>query len=371
MRNMKNVSIGSTGCRKLLPVIFFTIFLISCSGESDNGSKSDAAPVRVTEVRQQSAPRTLHAVGNASASASVAIVPRVSGEIIAVNFTEGQDVKEGQALLQIDPRPYEAIVKEKKGALARSEAQYAKALEDRRRYQKLVGNGYVSRESFEQISTDAAALQATVISDRAAVENAMLDLSYCTVKAPISGRVGGLKIHKGNMIKSGSTESIVDIDCLEPCYVNFSVPEKNLPLLQAQLSNGQVNLHATPQGGEAQSGHLTLIDNNVDTKTGSIPLRGTFPNASRQLWPGQYVDVTLTLGQFDNALIVPAKAIQTGRDESYVYVVNDKKQAEYRKVKVIFSNNGESVIEGDVKPGEKVVIYGQVRLFPDAPVRIL
>lgn len=352
-------------------IMLFCLFLCACGENDKNASRGESAPVRVAEVRQQAAPRTLHAVGNARASASVAIVPRVSGEIVAINFVEGQDVKEGQALLQIDPRPYEAILKEKKGALARSEAQFAKALEDRRRYAKLVNNGYVSREAFEQTSTDAESLRATVLSDKAAVENAQLDLSYCSVTAPISGRIGALQIHKGNMIKSGSTEAIVNIDALEPCYVNFSIPEANLPLVQAQLATGPVSLVATAQGGQPQKGLLTLIDNNVDSKTGTIPLRGTFQNSDRQLWPGQYVEVSIPLGNFENALILPSKAVQTGRDESYIYVVNDDNKAEYRKIKVLFVNNGESVVEGDVKAGEKVVVEGQVRLAPGIPVRIL
>lgn len=356
---------------KIVLIFALIIFLSACGEDKKSKSGEEAAPVRVSEIRQQAAPRILHAVGNARASASVAIVPRVSGEIVAINFEEGQDVKEGQALLQIDPRPYEAILKEKRGALAKSQAQYTKAIEDKRRYGKLVSNGYVSREAFEQTSTDAEALRATVLSDKAAVENALLDLSYCTVNAPISGRIGALKIHKGNMIKSGSSEAIVHIDALEPCYVSFSIPEVNLPLIQAQLKNGSVSLHAVPQGGHPQDGKLTLIENNVDTKTGTIPLRGTFQNTDRTLWPGQYVDISIPLGQFEDALIVPSKAVQTGREGAYVFIVNDYNKVEYRKIKVLFINNGESVIEGDVKPGEKVVTEGQVRLVPDMAVKIL
>ena len=356
---------------KAIIIFIWTCLLCACGDGGKTQTGKEAAPVRVSEVRQQAAPRVLHAVGNANASASVAIVPRVSGEIVAINFTEGQDVQEGQELLQIDPRPYQALLKERKGALAKSQAQYNKAIEDRRRYAKLVSNGYVSKEAFEQTSTDAEALRATVLSDRAAVENAELDLSYCTVRAPISGRIGALKIHKGNMIKSGSTEAIVNIDTIEPCYVNFSIPEANLPLIQAQFTAGTVSLEATPQGGQPQKGVLDLIANNVDSKTGTIPLRGTFANGGRQLWPGQFVDVSIPLGNFENALVVPSRAVQTGRDESYVYVVNNDNKAEYRKIKVIFINNGESVIEGDVRAGEKVVVEGHVRLAPDTAVRIL
>lgn len=355
--------------KRLIPLLI--IFLTACGDTDKTKAREEAAPVRVSEIRQESAPRILRAVGSAKASASVAVMPRVSGEIISINFKEGQDVKEGQTLLQIDPRPYAAALKEKQGALAKSQAQYAKAAEDRKRFGRLVSNGYVSRDAYEQASTDAEALRATVLSDKAAAESAELDLAYCTITAPISGRIGSLKINKGNMIKSSSSEAIVNIDALEPCYVSFSIPEANLPLIQARLGAGPVKLTATPQGGRPQEGELTLIENSVDSKTGSIPLRGTFPNSDRGLWPGQYVEVSVPLGEFENALIVPSKAVQTGRDGSYIYVLNNDSKAEYRKVNVLFANNGESVIEGDVRPGEKAVTEGQVRLIPGMPARAL
>lgn len=357
--------------RRFFIVIASALLIVACSSNDQGHKGIESAPVRVAKVTQESTPRLLRAVGNARASASVGIVPRVAGEIMAVRFNEGQDVVEGQPLIEIDPRPYHAALQEKKGILAKSEAQLAKARDDRRRFGKLVDNGYVSQEAYQQTATDAEALRATVAADRAAVENAALDLAYCTLKAPISGRIGALQVDKGNMVKSGTSDPIATIDAITPIYVTFSVPEANLPVIQKQMESGMVKISATPTGGEPQSGFLTLVDNSVDTRTGTIKLRGHFPNQDRRLWPGQFVEVLLPLGVAENAIIVPSRAVQTGRDESFVYVVNNDGRADYRKVKQLFEHDGKSIVEADLKPGENVVIEGQVRLIPGAAVRIL
>lgn len=281
--------------------------------------------MRVTPVMRADVPRLLHVVGNVRASASVGVRPRVAGEIQQVHFTEGQDVQEGQPLITIDPRPFEAALREKRGLLAKSQAQLNKALDDMARYGKLVGGGYVSREAYEQTATQAAALRATVQSDKAAVESAALDLSYCTVVAPISGRVGALNVDRGNMVKSTDAAPVVTIDTLSPIYVSFSVPEAHLPVILDRMGGESVPVTATPAGGQAEQGLLTLVDNSVDTRTGTIRLRGTFENASRRLWPGQFVQVQLPLGMGSSVLTVPSRAVQSGRDESYVYVVDAKK----------------------------------------------
>lgn len=351
--------------------MFFCLCLL-CGCQNDNVKNSaPPAPVHVAVATGGSITRTLNAVGNVEASATVDIIPRVSGQITAVHFVEGDDVKEGQPLLEIDPRPYAAALAEKKANLARSEAQLAKAERDRRRYGQLVGNGYVSREAFEQAATDAAALRATVQADRAAVDMAALDLAYCNIKAPLSGRIGALKMQKGAMIKASDTAPIVTIDAITPCRVIFSVPEPHLPAIQERLRSGALGLTAIPHGGQPEQGQVTLMDNNVDSRTGSIRLRGEFANESRNLWPGQFVEVKLPLGEIEEALLVPAPAVQTGREESYVYVINPDNRADYRKVRVVFEGAGQSAVAGDLHPGEKVVADGHVRLAPGVSVRIL
>lgn len=352
-------------CFLLLPL------LAACSGEDDAGAGASPAPVHVQPVTRADVPRLLHVVGNVKASATVGVKPRVTGEIRQIHFKEGQDVREGQPLLSIDPRPFEAALREKRGLLAKSQAQLAKAGDDMRRYGKLVGGGYVSREAYEQIATEAAALKATVQSDKAAVESAALDLAYCTVAAPISGRVGALNVDKGNMVKNTDDAAVVTIDALSPIYVVFSVPEAHLPVILERMRQEDVVVTATPGGGRAATGRLTLVDNSVDTRTGTIRLRGTFENADRRLWPGQFVEVELPLGVAENALIVPSRAVLSGREESYLYLVDPENRAVYRKVKVLFEHQGRSVVEGELREGERVVVDGQVRLAPGLAVEIL
>lgn len=343
----------------------------ACSSDGNNNTSSSAAPVRVTPVTRQSLPRLLHVVGNVKASASVAVTPRVTGEIREIHFTEGQDVKAGDPLITIDPRPFEAVLREKRGLLAKSQAQLTKALDDRGRYGKLVGGGYVSRESYEQTATEAAALKATVQSDKAAVESAELDLSYCRVTAPISGRVGALAVDKGNMVQGNTTTPVVTIDTLSPIYVTFSVPERHLSVILDRMRLGPVHFTATPTGGKAADGLLTLVDNEVDTRTGTIRLRGTFPNTDRSLWPGQFVAVDLPLGQADNALTVPATAVQSGRDGAYLYIADDDNTAALRSIRVLFEHEGRCVVEGDLKEGDRIVVEGVVRLAPGLPLKVL
>lgn len=345
--------------------------LASCSGDKDGQGGRQAAPVHVMTVQPQDVPRVLGAVGNVKASASVGLTPRVTGEIEKVHFTEGQDVKEGDVLLTIDTRPFEATLREKKGQLAKSEAQLHKATNDAGRYGKLVGNGYVSREAYEQTATEAAALRATVQADMAAVESAALDLSYCTLRAPISGRVGGLKVDKGNMVRSSDTTPIVSIDTLSPIYVTFSVPERHLSLILDRMHAGPVEVDVTPTGGQTEKGLLTLVENSVDTTTGTIQLRATFDNENRRLWPGQFVTVELPLGMARQALAIPSRAVQSGREENYLYVAGADGKASYRKVNILFESGDISVVEGELKAGEQVIIDGIVRLAPDVPVKVI
>ncbi|MDD4702036.1 MAG: efflux RND transporter periplasmic adaptor subunit [Desulfovibrio sp.] len=364
---------GIPSLRPLLLVLTLALLpaLNGCFGDDKKASGPAPAPVRTAQVARADVPRLLHVVGNVRASASVAVRPRVAGEIQQVHFTEGQDVKEGQPLITIDPRPFEAILREKSGMLAKSQAQLNKALQDMARYGKLVGGGYVSREAYEQTSTHAAALRATVQSDKAAEESAALDLAYCTVVAPISGRVGALSVDKGNMVKSSDASPIVTIDTLSPIYVGFSVPEAHLPVILDRMTTESVPVTATPTGARPELGVLTLVENTVDTRTGTIRLRATFENADRHLWPGQFVQVELPLGMGEQVLTVPARAVQAGREESYVYVVDKDNHAAYRAVKPLFEYRGISVVEGPLSEGEQVVIEGQVRLAPGLPVKIV
>lgn len=329
------------------------------------------APVHATAARRGDLGRTLDAVGNVRASASVAITPRVDGEIVAVNFTEGDDVICGESILEIDPRPYAAILAEKRANLHKSRAQLKKAQKDRARFAKLLREDYISREAFEQTETDAAVLKAAVEADAAAAARAELDLSYCSIIAPISGRIGELKMHKGNMVKDNDTGPVCTIDTISPCYVDFSVPETHLAAILERMRLEKLAVQAIPISGKAETGNMDLVDNSVDAKTGAIRLRASFENAAKHLWPGQFVEIKLPLGTLENALIVPTRAIQAGKDESYVYVATPDGRADYRKVRVLLEKDGESAIESEIAPGEMVITEGHVRLAPGLPVRIL
>ena len=357
--------------RMPLLLMWLLLSLAGCSQDDSKKNTPPPAPVRVEAVTRADVPRLLHAVGNVRASSSVGVKPRVTGEIQQVHFTEGQDVREGDPLITIDPRPFEATLREKKGQLAKSQAQLAKALDDMNRYGKLVGSGFVSRDAYEKTATEAAALRATVQSDKASVESAALDLSYCKVVAPISGRVGALSVDRGNMVKSGDATVIVTIDTLSPIYVGFSVPEAHLPVIIEQMGQGNVQVSAAPAGGKPEKGLLTLVDNTVDTRTGTIRLRATFTNEQRRLWPGQFVQVELPLGVAVGALTVPTRAVQSGREESYVYVVDKDSRASYRKVRPLFEHGDRTVLDGEIAEGDHIVVDGQVRLAPGLLVKIL
>ena len=352
-------------------VFFFCAILAACSGgEDDGGKKSIAAPVRVMEVVLRDMPRVLRVVGNVAASATVGVKARVTGELVGVHFTEGQDVQEGQPLFTIDPRPFEASLNEARSRLERDIAQLNKAVEDMKRYGKLVSEGYVSREAYDKAVTDAAALRATVRADEAAVESARLQLSYCSMTAPISGRAGAIRADRGNMIKANDDAPLLVIDNLQPVYVNFAVPEARLSEILARQRENNLPIQATPGGGESSFGELTFVDNTVDVRTGTIRLRGTFVNENRTLWPGQFVQVALSLGTDRDVVVLPAKAVQSGRTENFVFVVGPDNKAHVRPIVMDPEDDGQVIVREGLAKGERIVIEGQVRLAPGVAVEI-
>jgi len=360
------------GKRAIASVFLFVLCLTlaSCSGDGDKGRKGPAAPVLVAEVTLQDMPRILRVVGNVAASATVGVKARVTGELIGVHFTEGQDVQAGQPLFTIDPRPFQAALNEAQSRLERDIAQLNKATEDMKRYGTLVSGGYVSREAYDKAVTDAAALRATVRADEAAVESARLQLSYCSITAPIGGRAGAIKADRGNMIKANDETPLLVLDTLQPVYVYFAVPEARLSEILARQRDNRLSILATPTGGESASGELTFVDNAVDTRTGTIRLRGSFSNQNRALWPGQFVQVALALGTDRGVVVLPAKAVQSGRNENFVYVVGDDHTAQVRRIVVDPEENGQMIVREGLAKGERVVLEGQVRLTPGALVEI-
>ncbi len=329
-------------------------------------------PVAVASAMQKNIPLQLEVVGSVEAFSTVAIRSQVTGTITTAHFKEGQDVKQGDLLFTIDTRPFEAALKQADANLAKDTAILANAREQARRYAELVKKQYVSVEQYEQMKTNADALEAAVDADRAAVENARVQLSYCRIFSPVTGRTGSLLVDEGNLVRTNDAAPLVMINQLSPIYVTFAVPEQNLPDIKKRLGAGKLKVQAVvPQSEERlEEGDLTFIDNLVDRTTGTIRLKGTFANSQRRLWPGQFVKAVLKLADQPDAIVVPSQAIQTGQEGQYVFVVRGESDVEVRPVVVSRSLDGNSVIDKGVQAGERVVTDGQFLLGPKSKVQI-
>lgn len=328
-------------------------------------------PVVVAEAVQKSVPLQIKTIGTVEAYNTVSIKAQVGGVVTAVHFKDGQDVKKDELLFTIDPRPYEAALKQAEAALLRDLAQAKNAEEEARRYAVLAEKEYVAKSQYDQVRANADALAAVVEAERANVENSRLRLAYTSIRSPINGRVGGILINKGNVVKENDLV-MVTINQLTPIYVAFSLPEQSLADIKKYSASGQLKVEAVIPGDEQRParGALTFINNAVDTATGTIQLKGTFENRDRRLWPGQFTDVTLTLAVERDRVVVPSAAIQTGQQGQYVYAITVDKTAEIRIVHPLRTYDGWTVINDGVAPGELVVTDGQLRLTPGAKVEI-
>lgn len=330
---------------------------------------SMVVPVVVAKASQRDMPVQVTAIGNVEAYSTVTVKSQVDGEIQKAYFTEGQDVKKGDMLFSIDPRPFQAALHQAEANLARDQAQAGYARAEAKRYTQLQKAGIVSQIQYEQFTSNAQALDAAVRADEAAVENAKIRLSYCSIYSPIDGRTGSLLVHPGNLVKNNDT-SLVVINQVTPIYVDFSVPEQYLAQVKQHQARGRLRVLAYPSGNRsrASTGRLTFINNAVDSNTGTIQLKGTFANRDRRLWPGQFVNVVLDLTVQQNATVVPAQAVQTGQQGQYVYVVKSDNTVELHPVKVGNTLEGYTIVEKGVQPGETVVTNGQLRLYPGVKV---
>jgi membrane fusion protein, multidrug efflux system len=352
------------------------LFSMGCTDKRTGSSPPPSAmnqpvPVVVAEATQRNVPVQVTAIGNVQAYSTVTIESLVDGEIQRAYFTQGEYVRKGELLFTIDPRPFQAALHQAEANLARDEAQAKYARVQAGQYTQLQKEGIVSLTQYQQFTSNADAQEAAVRADQAAVENAKVQLSYCSIYAPISGRTGGLLVYPGNLVKNNST-SLVVINQISPIYVDFSVPEQYLAPVRAYQSHRRLRVFAAPSGQEndPSTGALSFINNTVDSSTGTIELKGTFANGDRCLWPGQFVNVTLDLSLQSHATVVPTQAVQTGQEGSYIYVVKPNLTAEIRPVKVGHTVGGVTVIEQGIKPGETVVTNGQLRLYPGAKVSV-
>jgi multidrug efflux system membrane fusion protein len=329
-----------------------------------------AVPVTLAKVVRKPMPLELSAIGAVEPSSSVAVRAQITGELTSVNFKEGDDIEQGQVLFTLDRRPLEAALKQAEAALTRDQAQLANATAQAQRAKELASRGIATREQVDTTSTAVSALEATVGADRAAIENATVQLQYATIKAPISGRTGVLMVHPGNLVRANDAAPLVVINQVTPVQVSFGIPERQLALLKQHLAQNTLRVEAQPQGDldKPAVGRIAFVDNAVDQTTGMIRVKGTFANADRRLWPGQFVNVVTVLATDPQAIVVPSVAVQSGQQGSYVFVVKDDRTVELRPVAISRTNANESIVEKGLKDGETVVTDGQLRLVPGSRI---
>jgi membrane fusion protein, multidrug efflux system len=344
------------------------------SGGRSQGSsgRSGAVPVTVATVVQKNLPVQIDATGSVEAYSTVAIRAQAGGVVTKVHFTQGQDVKQGEALFTIDPRPFESALKQAEANLARDTAQLQNSREQARRYLELVNKKFVSQEQYDQIKTTSEALESVVDADKAAVDNAKVQLSYCYLFSPVNGRTGTLLVNEGNLVRTNDATPMVIINQVNPIYVTFSLPEGNLPEIKARMAQTTLKVLAIlPQSPDRpEEGTLTFVDNAVDSTTGTIKFRGTFANTARRLWPGQFVKVVLNLSEQPNAIVIPFQAIQSNENGQLVFVVKPDSTVEVRPIIVSRTLGGQAIVDKGLTPGETVVTDGQFLLSAGSRVQI-
>jgi len=394
-----------TGFHRYTATVLSAVCLFALAGchevpQAKGPAAPPVVPVSVAKATQESVPTELRVVGTVEASAIVQVKSQVAGQLMRTSFNEGQNVKKGDILFEIDPRPYDEALRQAEANVARDQAQIAQ-LEatlardaaqskynegDAARYAELAKAGVVSKSQSDQARTSAdvaresaratqAAIEsakAALASDRSAVESAKLNLAYCTIRSPLSGRTGNLLVHAGNLVKANDVPLVV-IHQVSPVFVNFNVPEQHLGAVRRLSANRKlaVRVFAQDDPNRTAGGELSVIDNTVDTATGTIHLKATFPNADGILWPGQFVTSVLTLDTLQGATVVPAEAVQPGQQGQFVYVVKADNTVESRPVTTGRAFGKKMVIEKGLAPGDTVVTDGQLRLFPGAQVTLV
>jgi len=329
-----------------------------------------AVPVTVAPVVTKSVPVRLYAIGNVEPSTTVALKARVDGQIVSVAFKEGDQVKQGATLFEIDRRPFEALLRQAQANLAKDKALLDHANQQEKRYKELLDQKFISPDGYEQVRTNAETAAATVGADEAAIETVRLSLDYCTIRSPITGYAGKIMIQQGNLVKANDTSPLVVLNQIVPVFVEFSVPEQRLPDVRRYQADGELQVSAAlvDSSHAAATGTLSFIDNTTDVATGTIKLKAEFRNVDTALWPGQFVNVVLTLTQQKDAVVAPSRAIQNGPNGQYAFVVRPDQSVELRPVKVARTEGDDAVVASGLASGEQVVTTGQLRLAPGIKV---
>ncbi|MGB9073024.1 MAG: efflux RND transporter periplasmic adaptor subunit [Terriglobales bacterium] len=351
--------------------------LSACTGTKAAAPTAPVVPVLAATVEQKDVPIRVHAIGAVEAYSTVVVKTQITGELTGVFFKEGDDVRKGQLIFTLDKRPFEAEVNRTQSNLAKDEAAAANARVEQKRYEALVKAGVVSKEQYDQLESTAQAADAAVAADKAALENAKVQLIYCSIYSPINGRTGNLIVHQGNMIKANDVPPLVNINQVEPIYVTFTVPQQYLAEVKQYARSGNLPVQAVIPGVTANDTHgpvtgkLSFIDNQVDSATGTIKLKGIFANGDRRLWPGQFVDAYLTLKTQARALVIPSQAIQNGQQGTFVFVIKDDSTVEVRPITISDTEEqGQVIVQKGLAAGERIVTDGQLRLLPGSKVQI-
>jgi len=342
------------------------------AGRAGGRGAGDAeTPVTTAEVVQKAMPVSINVIGTAEAYSNVAVHSQVTGELTSVKFKEGDDIRQGDVIFTLDFRPLEAALRQAEATLARDTAQADNATASAARYDDLQARGIAPLEQADQARTSAAALTATVAAERAAVENAKVQLRYATIFSPLTGRTGALMVHPGNLVRATDATPLVVINQVSPIFVSFGIPEEQLPDLKRYLAQGSIAVEAAAPGVATPSkGHITFIDNAVDPTTSQIKVKASFPNDDRQLWPGQFVNVTVTLKVDRRALVVPTSAVLDSTDGRYVYVLNADRTVEKRIVAVGREVEDNTVVQSGLAQGDIVITDGQDRLSAGSKVTV-
>ena len=373
MRKTNRLALTAIACAIALAGVLFVRETTELRAQNRKSPKAPVAvPVAVAKVERQTVAFRVQAIGNVEAYATVALKARVDGQIIEVNFKEGQRVNKGAVLFRIDPRPFQAALRQAEANLLRDTAQKEQTRSQERRYQELLQKNFVSREAYAQIRTNAETAAAVALASKAALDNAKLQLEYCTIRSPLSGYVGKVMLQEGNLVKANDSNPLVVINQVQPIYVNFAVPEQQLASIREHMLKTKLQVEAlVPESGRAAAaGTLSFIDNAVDPSTGTIRLKAVFPNTDTALWPGQFVNVSLKLYDQKDALVVPAQAVQIGPQGRYVYVVEPNMTAAARLVELERTDADKAIVASGIKEGETVVVKGQLRLTQGAKVVI-
>ncbi|HWZ71831.1 MAG TPA: efflux RND transporter periplasmic adaptor subunit [Casimicrobiaceae bacterium] len=331
-----------------------------------------AVPVSAAQVVARTMPVSLTAIGNVEPFTTVAVKARVDGQLNSVKFKEGDEVRQGSVMFEIDPRPFAASLKQAQANLAKDRALLDRASEQEKRYKDLLSKNFISPDAYEQVRTNTETAAATVSADEAAIENARLMLEYCTIRSPVTGYAGRIQIQQGNLVKANDTNPLVTVNQVVPIYTSFSVPEQNVSDIRKYQGDGELKVQAafTNAAHAPVAGKLSFIDNTADMTTGTIKLKAEFPNTDKALWPGQFVNVVLTLYEQKDAVVAPSAAIQNGPAGQYVYVVKPDQTVEMRVIKIARAEGDDTVVASGLQPGEQVVIVGQLRLAPGTKVNV-